>query len=301
MEAVQRPLVHLHVVVDPVLLERGLVVGPHGVDARVVARVDDEEGGLDPADVLARGRGAVEGHAGLQVGPELHREAVGHAAAPAEAGGAELPVRGPVGLEVARAVDHVLVEARRLEAPLQRAAVVVVAGVAADRRQSVRRQGEEAGDAGAPCDVLDVRVQAAVLVDDDHGRERPVARRLHQVPAHRPGRAARRVVLHVVRRDAGVGERDRLRLGVARHERLRHPEGGDAADGERGATAQELPAVDVAVAVLVVEVEDARVDRLILLLRFRLLLFCHWSAPWFRGRVACPTIAQVPRITARRG
>ena len=190
-------------------------------------------------------------------------------------------------LEVARAVDHVLIEAGGLEAPLQRPAVVVVAGIAAHGRQAVRRQGQEAGRGGPPRDVLDMRVEAAILVDDHHGRERAVAARLHEIAAHRPRRPAGRVVLDVVGPDARVGERDRLRLGVARQERLRHPEGGDATDGEGGGAAQELAPIDVAVAVLVVQVEDAPVYLLVphrLLVPRRLglrLLFCHWFTPWF--------------------
>lgn len=51
-----------------------------------------------------------------------------------------------------------------------------------------------------------------------------------------------------------------LCLGVARQERLGHDEAGDAGDGDRAAAAQELAPVDVAVAVLVVEIVDALVD-----------------------------------------
>ena len=53
-----------------------------------------------------------------------------------------------------------------------------------------------------------------------------------------------------------ISERDGLRLRIARHQRLRHRE--PARD--RACTRQKLAAVDVAVAVLVLETEDALVD-----------------------------------------
>ena len=92
-------------------------------------------------------------------------------------------------LQVPRAVDHVLIQLRGVEFPLQRAAVVVVAGVAAHWGQSIRGQREESGHGGAPRYVLDVGIEAAVLVNDQHGRERAVAGRLHEVPAHGARRA----------------------------------------------------------------------------------------------------------------
>ena len=271
MEAVQRPREHVHLVVDVVGLQRRLVLGPHGVDARIRLRVDDHQRRLDLRHVRRGRRGAVERHAGLQVAAELGREPVGHAAAPTEAGGAQAPVGQSVPLQETRAVDHVLIQRCRIDAPLQRAAVVVVAGVAAHRRQPVGGQRQEAGDRGAPRHVLDVRIEAAVLVNDQHGRERPVAGRLHEVPAHLAGRAARRGVIDVGPLHARIREGDGLRLGVPRHQRLRHPERGDAADGEGRGAAQKLSPVDVAVAILVVEVEDAPVDFL--------LFFCHRRTP----------------------
>ena len=45
-------------------------------------------------------------------------------------------------------------------------ALLVVAGIAADRGEAVGREGDEIGDRQAPRDVLDIRVEAAVLVHD---------------------------------------------------------------------------------------------------------------------------------------
>ena len=89
-------------------------------------------------------------------------------------------------LQEARAVEHVGAQLALVETGLQRPAVVVVAGVAADRGEAVGREGHEALDRGAARHVLDVGIEAAILVDHQHRRERPRPARLHEVPAHLP-------------------------------------------------------------------------------------------------------------------
>jgi hypothetical protein len=69
-----------------------------------------------------------------------------------------------------------------------------------------------------------------------------------------------RRIRHVVRLEALVGERDRLRQCVTRQHRLRERQCRDAADQRRRRALEELPPVDAAVAVLVVEVEHDRID-----------------------------------------
>src|SRR3546814_19285916 len=71
------------------------------------------------------------------------------------------------------------------------ARLVLVGGRAAGRRQEVDSQGDETLQRHAPDDVLDVRVEAAVLVDDQHRRQ----------PAHVAGGAR-----HVARQLALGGE-----------------------------------------------------------------------------------------------
>ena len=53
----------------------------------------------------------------------------------------------------------------------RRRALLVVARIAADRGQAVGREGDEVGDGEAARDVLDVGIQPAVLVDDEHRRQ----------------------------------------------------------------------------------------------------------------------------------
>ncbi len=94
-------------------------------------------------------------------------------------------------------------------------------------------------------------------MDHEHRRERALSRGLHQVAAHLARAAAGRRIVHVLRFDTLVGKRNRLRSRVARQQCLRH---GKAAHRDRGRAKKELPPVDAAVAVLVVEVVNPLVD-----------------------------------------
>ena len=86
----------------------------------------------------------------------------------------------------ARAVDHVLAQLRLVERALHFPAVIIITGITADRRQTVRRQCQETGDTESPRDVLHIGVQAAVLMHDQHGRERTLAGGHDKVTAHFP-------------------------------------------------------------------------------------------------------------------
>ena len=199
------------------------------------------------------GAAPVERHAGLQVPAHRHRQAVHRSAAPAEPGRADLAGGQFVGFEELRAVQHVRLQLAAVETRLQFLAVVVIAGIAADRVQPVGGEGDKPFDRGAPGDVLDIGVEAAVLVDHEDGRERPVAGRLDQVAAHFARIAAGGIVGDVVRRHPRIRERDRLRVGVARQQGLRHGKPGHAADqGQRRRPRQEFAALHAGVAVFVV-------------------------------------------------
>ena len=82
------------------------------------------------------------------------------------------------------AVRHIGAQLVLVELGLERATVVVVTGIAADRKQSIRCQGKETFNRAAPCHVLDVGIEAAIFVHHQHRRERSVALGLHQVAAH---------------------------------------------------------------------------------------------------------------------
>src|SRR6266545_3320305 len=87
--------------------------------------------------------------AGMQVTAQRDGKVIDDAAAPAEAGHAELAGRELVPLENDRAVEHVGPQLGLVEIALQRPAVVVVARVATNREEAVGGEGHEALDRGA--------------------------------------------------------------------------------------------------------------------------------------------------------
>ena len=130
-----------------------------------------DERRLDLGDVLGARLRAVERHAGGEVGAQPHRELVDDAAAEAEADRAELAGAVRARLQPVRRGDEVLAHLAAVDLPEQRRGLLVVARIAADRGQPVGREGDEVGDRQPPRDVLDVRVEAAVLVHDQDGRQ----------------------------------------------------------------------------------------------------------------------------------
>jgi len=183
---------------------------------------------------------------------------------------------------VKRAAGHVGPQPALVESRLEVAAVIVVPGVAPDQREPVGREDKEGFRREPSRHVLDVRVEAAVLVDDEGGRERTRAARLHEVAAHGAGGAAGRGIADVARPDRLVGERNGLRLGVAGQQGLGHRQ---PAGGDRRGPLQEAAAVHPAVAVLVVKVENALVY---LSLRQDWVRRCrHLLGLWHRVVLSC--------------
>src|SRR5690606_3991513 len=91
-------------------------------------------------------------------------------------------------------------------APLELPALVVVSGIAANGRQAVRGESNEPGLGHAPRNVLDVRVEPPVLVDDDDPADR--ARRTggaNEIAAYLTMPLRRRIV-DVFRMNIGIGK-----------------------------------------------------------------------------------------------
>src|SRR5207237_4536731 len=95
-----------------------------------------------------------------------------------------------------------------------------------------------------------------------------VARGANKIAAQIRRVAAGRGIGHVLRLDARVRERDRLRARVVRQER-----NGESERAHRPRALQELAPVDAPMAGFVVEIEDLLVD-------FSLRDEAHWSSPW---------------------
>ena len=143
--------------------------------------------------------------------------------------------------------DEVLARLGLIELREHLAGLVFVAGIAAEREQRVRRERDEVVERQAARDVLDVRVQPAVLVDDEDRRQLAGGLgRPHEVAAHLAV-ALRRVVLDVLHLDARVVGLDDLRLGELRAELIEQHRGGHAADGVLGGLVEEAAAVERAV------------------------------------------------------
>ena len=91
-------------------------------------------------------------------------------------------------------------------------------GRAAERRQEVGRQRNETLKRKPPRDVADVRVQAAILVDDDDGRQLAVlVGRMHEIALHLAVCAGPCDVL--CRQPFIVGRHDLRRGGTCRQQR----------------------------------------------------------------------------------
>jgi hypothetical protein len=96
-----------------------------------------------------------------------------------------------VRLQEVGAVQHVGAQLGLIQPRLQRPPVVVIPRIAPDGEEPIGGEGEEALHRDAPGHVLDVRIEAAILVDHEHGRKRARPRRLHQIAAYLPRVAAR--------------------------------------------------------------------------------------------------------------
>ena len=159
-------------------------------------------------------------------------------------------------LQETSAGEEVLEDGVSVEFPLHGPAFVVVARVSAQRRQSVRTQGDEVRGRKAPDDVLDVGVQAPVLVNDQYGGlgAAHVGRGRH-VAAHRSG-SVRRVVLDVLGTDPFVLRVDLTSPLVPGSKTVQEHRRRHTPDRETGRSVQESASIDHPVHVLVEQAQD---------------------------------------------
>ena len=238
-----------------VRLQRRLIGRDAGIHAFVVLGIVQHQRGLDLRHVGGRDLPSVIGDAGVELAAR-DREPVDHQPAEAEADRADLPGRLAVLFEERHARDQrgdrvVLVHLR-----MQRARLVLARRRPADQRQQVDRIGEKAFEREAPCHVFQVRVEAAVLVNDQHDRALALLLRTRQVAVDPAlggvvGEALGRKPRVIVRHDRG------LRIVVLQQRQQRRAGRGRA--GELGQAVEELPAADAAMGEAVVERDDALV------------------------------------------
>ena len=129
--------------------------------------------------------------------------------------------------EIASAGDEVSQHPRLFQLALHLDAFFIDAGVAAQREQRVWSEGHEAGHRCATCDVLDVWIESAILVDDEHARQAPGGvGRPHQIGARRAVSVGRRI-FHILALNASVVSADLgLRFRILGAERFKDPDRG---------------------------------------------------------------------------
>ena len=203
----------------------------------------DEKGRLDLRDIVGRWSRSIERCAGAEVG-QAHRQLIDHATAIAESDGSHTAGRGGVRAQELERGHPVLHHHVPVHLALHRATVVIVSGIPAERGQRVRTQRDEVGRREASYDVLDVRIQATVFVDDQHRRLGPRGPFRHgHVTAHGSGTVGG-VVFDVLGLNALVRLRDLSGPRVLRLQRIEHRHRcGTAPDHLRGAF-QEAASID---------------------------------------------------------
>ncbi|MCY1455036.1 hypothetical protein D9M71_721410 [compost metagenome] len=106
--------------------------------------------------------------------------------------------------------EKVVHQLLRVDRGLKLAALVVIAGITADRGQAVRGQGDETGLGHTPGHVFDVGVEPAVFMHDHHRRHLAGGLgRAHQISPYLAVALGRRVG-DVLGNDVRVGELDLL-------------------------------------------------------------------------------------------
>ncbi len=237
-------------------LERLFVGGGAFVDARIVLGVVDQQWGLDARDLLRPRLAAVEGHRSGQLGIGDGGR-VGHAAAIAEAGDADLAGAEFMAHQGFHGGEEVVHQLFGVDLLLQLAPLVVVAGIAAHGRQAIRRQGQVASLGQTPRHVFDIGIEAAVLVHHHHGRYLAAGLgRAHQVAAH-SAMALGRGVVDVFGDDIRIGEFHLAGQGIVGAQCSQHP--GGRQPQHRGAgpgAVEEVAPADATVDIEVIEFEQ---------------------------------------------
>src|SRR5438034_2172929 len=259
VEPVLRAGVLVHLVLHVVRLQRRFVGRPPGVDTIVILRVMNEQRRFDIGDVRGSGLPAVEGYCRREI-RQPRREHIDDAAAVAEPDRADLSGAVRSILQKARRGHEILPYPGLTELREDLPRFVLVARVAAERRQRVGRERHEVVERETPGNVLDVRIQPTVLVHDENARQLAFrGDRTHQVST-RLFRSLRRWILEVFALQTPVvlgyllGLRE---LGIQRVQQRRR---GQSADGKPCGAIEEAATVDRAMNVLIEEVQEFLVE-----------------------------------------
>src|SRR4029434_4889979 len=113
--------------------------------------------------------------------------------------------------------------------------------------KGVRGESDEAVEGEAPGDVLDMRVEAAVLVDHEDARKLSFRRRRMDEVSAGLAVALGRVILEMLPLDPFVIRPDRLRRREVRAQLIEQHHRCDSTDGELGSLVEEHATLDGAV------------------------------------------------------
>jgi hypothetical protein len=202
---------------------------------------------------------AVERDGGAQIRQPC-REHVDDPAAVAESDRTDLPSAFRPLPQVVGRGDEVVAGLRLFELRKQRARLVFVAGISAEWRKRIGSERDKVVDREPPCDVLDVRIQSTVLVNDEDARQLAFRVRRHREVAPGLGVSLRRRVLDGLGLDPLVVFRnllgsDELRIQLIEQHRRGHPSGRIL----RSALQEPAP-VERAVHVLIEQIQQPLVE-----------------------------------------
>jgi len=153
-----------------VFFQGGLVGGPAFVDTCIQTCIVDQERRFYLWHLVERWLGTVERNGGGEIG-QADGHHIADPAAEAKAYDAYFAVDVGLLFEVFECGDKIFEHLVLVSFRLHFAAFVVVAGIAAQRRQRIWCNGDESCQGHSSAHVFDIGVEAAVLVYHDDGAE----------------------------------------------------------------------------------------------------------------------------------
>ena len=128
--------------------------------------------------------------------------------------------------------EEIIHQLGRIDRRLQRLAFFIIARIPADAGQPIRGQRQKSGLGQTPGDILDIGVQAAVLMYHHHGGQfSHRSRGLHQIASH-IAIAVGRGVGDVIGDNIGVVEADLLGQSIIRRHDAQKRRRRQSADGK---------------------------------------------------------------------
>mmetsp|Transcript_27437 Transcript_27437/g.50564 ORF Transcript_27437/g.50564 Transcript_27437/m.50564 type:complete len:259 (-) Transcript_27437:2192-2968(-) len=147
--------------------QRGFIIRPARIDPLVQFPVMQQQRRLNAGHVCGCGLTAIKRHRSrhFRIG---HRQRIAHAPAIAETNRANFARRSFMAHKVLKSCKKILHQLGAIHRPLHRPAVIIIARITSQRRQTVGTKGQVSGLGRAAHNVLDIGVQPTVFVDHQH-------------------------------------------------------------------------------------------------------------------------------------